>query len=49
MKKAAKFLLGAAGAGLAAGAGVVVTRALKFRPAPELRADPDVVTVSSST
>ena len=45
MKKAAKFLLGAAGAGLAAGAGVVVTRALKFRPAPELRADPDVVTV----
>lgn len=45
MKKAAKFLLGAAGAGLAAGAGVVVARALKFRPAPELRADPDVVTV----
>ena len=45
MKKAAKFLLGAAGAGIAAGAGVVVARALKFRPAPELRADPDAVTV----
>ena len=46
MKKAAKFLLGAAGVGgLAAGAGVAVTRALKFRPAPELRADPDEVYV----
>ncbi len=45
MKKATKFILGAAGAGLAAGAGVLVTRALKFRPAPELRADPDEVSV----
>ena len=45
MKKATKFLLGAAGVGLAAGAGVAVTRALKFRPAPELRADPDEVYV----
>ena len=45
MKKAAKLILGAAGAGLAAGAGALCLRALKFRPAPELRADPDEVSV----
>lgn len=45
MKKSAKFVLGAAGAALAAGAGVVAVRALKFRPAPELRAGSDEVSV----
>ena len=45
MKKLTKFALGAAGAAVAAGAGVMALRALKFRPAPELRADPDEVEV----
>ena len=45
MKKAAKFLLGAAGTALAAGAGVVLARAALYRPGPELRADPDEVSV----
>lgn len=45
MKKAAKFALGAAGIGFAAGAGALALKALKFRPAPELRADPDEVFV----
>ena len=45
MKKAAKFLLGAAGTALAAGAGVVLARAALYRPGPELRADPDAVSV----
>ncbi|HIT29490.1 MAG TPA: M20/M25/M40 family metallo-hydrolase [Candidatus Scatomorpha stercoravium] len=43
MKKLTKFALGAAGAAAAAGAGVMTVRALKFRPAPELRADPEEV------
>ena len=45
MKKLTKFALGAAGAAVAAGAGVMALRALKFRPAPELRAGPDEVEV----
>ncbi len=45
MKKLTKFALGAAGAALAAGAGAMTLRALKFRPAPELREDPDEVSV----
>lgn len=45
MKKTAKFLLGAAGTALAAGAGVVLARAALYRPAPELRADSDEVFV----
>ena len=45
MKKLTKFALGAAGASLAAGGGIMALRALKFRPAPELRADSDPVSV----
>ena len=43
MKKLAKLALGAAGAAAAAGAGVMAVRALKVRPAPELRADAPAV------
>ncbi len=45
MKKATKFLLGAAGTALAAGAGVILARAALYRPGPELRADSDEVSV----
>ena len=45
MKKATKFLLGAAGTALAAGAGVILARAALYRPGPELRAGSDEVSV----